>query len=104
MTIEEIVLAELEQSYPIPPSVSLDIARVTGQVKNYCHLSELPQELNFTIADMVLDLQKARTGDNLSMNKVDMGDTSYSFNVDKAIDGLVKNYQANLNTFRKLRW
>lgn len=103
MEIIDIVLAELELSEPTT-LIELDIARVTQQVKNYCNLEEIPEALNFTIADMVVDLQRARMGDNLTITDVDMGDTSYSFSIDNAIDGLVKDYQANLNAFRRLRW
>lgn len=103
MEIIDIVLAELELSEPTA-LIELDIARVTQQVKNYCNLEEIPEALNFTIADMVVDLQRARMGDNLTITDVDMGDTSYSFSTDNAIDGLVKDYQANLNAFRRLRW
>ena len=103
MEIIDIVLAELELSEPTA-LIELDIARVTQQVKNYCNLEEIPEALNFTIADMVVDLQRARMGDNLTITDVDMGDTSYSFSIDNAIDGMVKDYQANLNAFRRLRW
>ena len=103
MEVIDIVLTELELSEPTA-RIELDIARVTQQVKNYCNLEEIPEELNFTIADMVAVLQRARMGDNLTITEVDLGDTSYSFCTDIAIDGLVKDYQANLNAFRRLRW
>lgn len=103
MEIIDIVLTELELSEPTA-LIELDIARVMQQVCNYCNLEEIPEALNYTIADMVVDLQRVRSGSNVTVTDVDMGDTSYSFSVDTAIDGLVKDYQANLNAFRKLRW
>ncbi len=103
MEIINIVLAELELSEPTA-LIEMDIARVVQQVKNYCNLDVLPEALNFTVADMVVDLQRVRSGDNVMVTDVDMGDTSYSFSVDNAVDGLVRDYQANLNAFRKLRW
>ena len=103
MAVIDIVLAELELSEPTA-LIELDIARVTQQVKNYCNIDEIPEALSFTIADMVVDLQRERAGGNVTVTDVDMGDTSYSFSVDTAIDGLVKDYRANLNAFRKLRW
>lgn len=103
MEIIDIVLAELELSEPTA-LIELDIARVTQQVCNYCNLDVLPEALHFTIADMVVDLQRVRSGDNVAFSDVDMGDTSYSFSMDNAVDGLVRDYQANLNAFRKLRW
>ena len=103
MEIINIVLTELELSEPTA-LIELDIARVTQQVKNYCNLEEIPEALNFTIADMVADLQRARSGNNVTVTDVDMGDTSYSFSVDDAIDNLVRDYKSNLNSFRRLRW
>ena len=103
MEVIDIVLAELELSEPTA-LIELDIARVTQQVKNYCNIDEIPEALHFTIADMVVDLQRVRSGDNIAITDADMGDTSYSLSVDNAVDGLVRDYQANLNAFRKLRW
>ena len=103
MEIINIVLAELELSKPTA-LIELDIARVTQQVKNYCNLEEIPEALNFTIADMVVDLQRERSGDCINFTDTDMGDTSYSFSVDDAIDNLVRDYKSNLNSFRRLRW
>lgn len=103
MDIIAIVLAELELSEPTA-LIELDIARVTQQIKNYCNLEEIPEALNFTIADMVVDLQRERSGDCINFTDTDMGDTSYSFSVDDAIDNLVRDYKSNLNSFRRLRW
>lgn len=103
MEIINIVLAELELS-ETTALIELDIARVTQQVKNYCNLEEIPEALNFTIADMVVDLQRERSGDCINFTDTDMGDTSYSFSVDDAIDNLVRDYKSNLNSFRRLRW
>ena len=103
MEIIDIVLTELELSEPTA-LIELDIARVIQQVKNYCNLEEIPEALNFTIADMVADLQRERSGDCINFTDTDMGDTSYSFSVDDAIDNLVRDYKSNLNSFRRLRW
>ena len=103
MEIINIVLTELELSEPTA-LIELDIARVSQQVKNYCNLEEIPEALNFTIADMVVDLQRERSGDCINFTDTDMGDTSYSFSVDDAIDNLVRDYKSNLNSFRRLRW
>ena len=103
MEIINIVLTELELSEPTA-LIELDIARVSQQVKNYCNLEEIPEALNFTIADMVVDLQRERSGDCINFTDTDMGDTSYGFSVDDAIDNLVRDYKSNLNSFRRLRW
>lgn len=103
MEIINIVLTELELSEPTA-LIELDIARVSQQVKNYCNLEEIPEALNFTIADMVVDLQRERSGDCINFTDTDMGDTSYSFSVDDVIDNLVRDYKSNLNSFRRLRW
>lgn len=103
MDIHQILLNELETE-DLTPQLELDIERVCQQVRNYCHIKEIPQELNFTVADMIRDLQKSRAGNNLTVVSVDIGDTSYDFNVDIAIDGLLRDYKTDLQRFRKVRW
>lgn len=99
-TVTEILQLELGEEPG--SSTLLDVERVEQKVRNYCRIGEIPAALNFTMADMVLELQKARTGSNEAISEVTMGDTSYTFKVDKAIDGLMKNYTAELQRFRRL--
>lgn len=103
MEILDIILLELELDQPTA-LLELDIARVIQQVKNYCNIEEIPQELNYTVADIVVGLQRERTGDCINFTNTDMGDTSYSFDVDNSIDGILKDHRTDLTRFRKLRW
>lgn len=103
MDIRYILLTELSVKN-LPDEIELAIERVCQNVRNYCNLSEIPEALNFTIADMVLDLQQVKDGGNLAISEVKMGDTAYTFNLDKTVQGLVKNYRSQLNAFRRLRW
>lgn len=103
MDIRQILINTLEIDN-LTPQLELDLERVCQCVRNYCNITEIPEELNFTVADMVLDLQKSRAGNNLIVASVDIGDTSYDFNVDVVIDGLLRDYKHDLQRFRRLRW
>lgn len=103
MDIRRILLTELGTD-GLTEEIELDMESVCQHVRNYCNLADIPEDLNFTIADMVLDLQRAKEGGNLAVSEVKMGDTAYTFALDKAVQGVLKDYRAQLNTFRKLRW
>lgn len=103
MDIRQILLSELGVDN-LPDTVEIAIERVCQYVRNYCNIPEIPEALNFTIADMVLDLQQLQDSGNLTVSEVKMGDTAYTFSIDKTIKGLIKNYKTQLNAFRKLRW
>ena len=103
MDIHLILLNKLDAD-DLTPQMEMDIEQVCQQVRNYCHIKEIPEELNFTVAEMVMDLQKSRKGDNVTVTSVDMGDTSYSLKVDVAINGLLRDYKTDLQRFRRLRW
>lgn len=103
MTIQEIVLRSLGLD-EITPEIELGIARVVQTVKNFCNIDEIPEELNFTVADIVLDLENAQAGNgDVKISSVSMGDTAYSFVVDQAADTVMKNYGSRLADFRRLR-
>lgn len=104
MTVQEMVKTALNIE-ELPPIVIMDIERVGGKVKNFCNISEIPEALHFTVADMVVDLNKQRTDDvDIKVTSVKMGDTSYSFQADSAVDKMIKNYESELIDFRKMRW
>lgn len=103
MEVLDIVLLELGLEVA-NPGIHGDIARVEQYVKNYCHIPEIPPELNFTMADMVLDLQKGRGGENVVITNADMGDTGYGFTFDQAMYNLLHDYETALRSYRKVRW
>lgn len=103
MDIHSILLSELGVD-DLPPLVELDLDRVCRWVCNYCHIKEIPEALNYTVADMVLDLQKVREGINATITDADMGKTGYSIREDTDINDLLKDYRQDLTRFRRVRW
>lgn len=102
MEILDIVLQQLglvESS----GNIDLAIARVSQQVKNYCNLEDIPPELNFTVADMVVSLFDQESGETVAVERVEMGDTSYTFAASTVLDTIMRDYQRQLQQFRKLR-
>lgn len=80
-------------------------------VKNYCHIKEIPKELNTTVLKMAIDIYR---NENLgeeesslgSISSISEGDTSVSYrsSVAEFKDSLIKDYKAQLNKYRKLVW
>lgn len=103
MTIQEILRVRLKQS-ELSDDVILDIARVEQKIKNFCDIDEIPEALHFVAADMVIALQKKEAGDDVSVASVKMGDTSYSFGCDRAIDKVMGDYASDLIDYSRLRW
>lgn len=80
-------------------------------VKDYCHITEIPQGLINTIYRMAIDLYRS---ENLgeedsslgSISSITEGDTSISYrsSIAEFKDSLIKDYKAKLNKYRKLVW
>lgn len=83
---------------------------VTETILNYCNLEELPAGLMSTACRMAVDLYRYdRPGMEsapLSAVSISEGDTSTSFaSASESLSGsLLKDYQGQLNRYRKLRW
>lgn len=93
------------------PLIQFTISDVTETILNYCHLSTLPNGLINTAYRMAMDLYRNENlGDSsISIGQVSSiteGDTSTSFKSSTAEfkDHIMKNYQAQLNRYRKLVW
>ena len=84
-------------------AIDLAIIRVCRQVENYCNLEEVPVELNFTVADMVVSLLGQESGENVAVERVEMGDTSYTFATSSILDTVMSDYRRQLQQFRKMR-
>lgn len=87
----------------------------TRLVLDYCHLEELPVELESTVIRMVVDMYRLEGYGQAAVPKgpvtaLKEGDQSVSFAADRAgaIAGsgakLLTDYTSRLNGFRKLRW
>lgn len=81
-------------------------------ILNHCNQPELPKGLENTAYRMAIDLYRNEApGENEAplgpVSSISEGDTSTSFRVraDEGYkDGLLKNYKAQLNRYRRLSW
>lgn len=79
-------------------------------IRNYCHLKEVPAGLVSTSYRMAIDLYRYdRPGDAdvpVRVASISEGDTSTSFTgaADALSGGILKDYQGQLNRYRKLGW
>lgn len=98
------------------------ISQEEQYIKNYCSISEIPQELRFCLIDMCVGrfLQHKKTtggidGFNLeaAIESIKEGDTTVSFNsnsptdeqrLDSLISYLTRKNRAELNKFRRIKW
>lgn len=91
-------------------SLEFIIDDVTETILSYCNLEELPAGLTNTAYRMAIDLYRYdRPGDSsapVTVVSISEGDTSTSFTsaADALNGGLLKDYQGQLNRYRKLRW
>lgn len=93
MEVAEIVKNILKDPYIPEQDIQLSIAEVEQAIKNYCRVPNVPQQLNFVWARMVVDLIRydtavnmeassdapdlgLETNWNISVGSINMGDTS----------------------------
>ncbi|RKD22553.1 hypothetical protein BEP19_09840 [Ammoniphilus oxalaticus] len=96
--------------------LSLLIAEVEQVVKNYCNIRSIPEELNFTVANMVVDLynkQNESDGESAPLGSVisiKEGDATVQFGAQRkelsqfSMESILYSYKEQLNIFRKIRW
>ncbi len=95
-------------SQDIPLQFVMDDVRET--ILNYCNLDELPAGLINTAYRMALDLYRYdHPGDleaPVAVASISEGDTSTSFTsaADVLTGGILKDYQGQLNRYRRVRW
>lgn len=129
MTVEEIVAAKVANTAIEQSLIDLAVEEVEQEIKNYCHIDKVPEELKFTWANMTVDLvryQYANTpesteNENFSLGDVSalkVGDTNIGFGAGGAtnahniaikshspnLDDIVMNYRQQLNAFRRMVW
>lgn len=91
-------------------SLEFIIDDVTETILSYCNLEALPTGLTNTAYRMAIDLYRYdRPGVAdipQAVTAISEGDTSTSFTsaADALAGGILKDYQGQLNRFRKLRW
>ena len=118
--IADIVKTQLGVDTPSEPLLNLTIDEVEQEIKNFCNIKEVPQELTYTFANIVVDLFRDRqefinvtkkpvegeeedddiTINEGNMNSIRVGDTTITFG--SGSDTMVYNknmrsHQANLD-------
>ncbi|MCC0697669.1 phage head-tail connector protein [Clostridioides sp. ES-S-0048-02] len=84
---------------------------VEEMVKNYCNISVIPEGLNSTVLRMAIDMYKNESlgSEDIalgSISSISEGDTSVSYrsSASEFKESLLKDYKAQLNRYRKIRW
>lgn len=101
-------IEEADTSQDIPLQFAMDDVRQT--ILNYCNLDELPAGIINTAYRMALDLYRYdHPGDPeapVAVASISEGDTSTSFTsaADVLTGGILKDYQGQLNRYRRVRW
>jgi hypothetical protein len=95
--------------------IQLHIDEVGQSIKIYCNRTDIPQELTYVHANMVIEQiegkeRKAADDDNRVVTSIKEGDVQVSYGSksstlsEVSADDLLHNYKKQLNKFRKMRW
>jgi hypothetical protein len=95
--------------------IQLHIDEVGQSIKTYCNRTDIPQELTYVHANMVMEQiegkeRKAADEDNSVVTSIKEGDVQVSYGSksstlsEVSADDLLHNYKKQLNKFRKMRW
>ena len=81
---------------------------VIQRVLNFCNLTELPEQLYYTVARIVGELVTPVDEKSGGVaNKIKVGDTEVNLspsNLEKAISGIMDDFKSELYAFRKVKW
>lgn len=87
------------------------IQRVEDTIKNHCNIKEIPEELNNIVLSMAMELYRIENfgseKEGKDIKSIQVGDTTTKFETKTSKDiskELLKNYKAQIDPFRKLRW
>lgn len=87
------------------------IQDVEEMVRSYCNIPTIPEQLNNTILRMAIDMYKNESlgSEDIvlgSISSISEGDTSVSYrsSASEFKESLLKDYKAQLNRYRKIRW
>lgn len=102
---------------PKPSDIELNmyIEEVGQSIMTYCNRSDIPSDLRYVHANMVIDLitgeeRKADPDSQSSVSAIKEGDIQVTFGSakvesrERATEKLIFDYSKQLNSFRKLRW
>lgn len=126
MTILEIVNLKMMDITITELEKELAVGEVEQVIKNYCNIDEVPEALNYTWANMAVDLIKYNYESNNSggevavdaadVSSLKVGDTQIQLGGGSSsrakvlnshkpnLDRIVMNYQSQLNKFRRMVW
>ena len=126
MTVPEIVNLKITDATITEPEKALAIGEVEQVIKNYCSIDRVPEALNYTWANMAVDLIKYNYESNNSggevvvdaadISSLKVGDTQIQLGGGSSsrakvlnshrpnLDRIVMNYQSQLNKFRRMVW
>lgn len=116
MDVFDIVKAKLPaELLPSDTVLAMDVAEVGQSILTYCNRSDIPKELVFIHANMVIDLitGNARRSDKDSpgtVKAIKEGDVQVTFEATRGssreaqMEALLFGYTGQLNKYRKLRW
>lgn len=115
MNVIDIVKAKLPEPLPSDRLLLMDIEEVGQSIKTYCNRSDIPAELNFVHANMVIDFitgvnRKSDPEAQSSVKSVKEGDVQVTFGSakvesrERTTEQLLFDYSKQLNKFRKMRW
>ncbi|MCJ8008906.1 hypothetical protein ACFFF5_21055 [Lederbergia wuyishanensis] len=115
MEVIDIVKAKLPESKPEDSILNIHIEEVGQSIKTYCNREDIPPELRYVYANMVVDLLNHQNRVNSeegqsSVASIREGDVTVQFgaarvkSTEEEMKSLVFNYKDQLNRFRKLRW
>lgn len=115
MELIDIIKSKLPDPKPSDEMITVHIEEVGQAIMTYCNRDDIPTELRFVHANMVVDLingeaKKANSEANQSVQSIKEGDVQVTFANTKlsasesATESILSNYQSQLNRFRKLRW
>ena len=129
MEVSEIVDVKLTDILITEAEKLLAIAEVEQVIKSYCNIDKVPVELNFTWANMVVDLLRFQHATNNSgggelddinvgdVSALKIGDTNITLGGNSAsaysrgikshqadLDSLAMSYKSQLQKFRRMVW
>lgn len=126
MTVLEIANLKIIDAAITKLDIQLAVMEVEEVIKNYCNIDEVPEALNYTWANMAVDLIKYNYESNNSGSEVaadaadvsslKVGDTQIQLGGGSSsrakvlnshrpnLDQIVMNYQSQLNRFRRMVW
>lgn len=95
-----------KESYDEKDEFALDYAEKI--IKNYCNIKEIGDELTETLLDMAVEIEKSsgygEANSGGEVKQIKEGDVTISFCDGSECHLSIKNYENQLNLFRKPRW